>query len=340
MDSSVDIEEKAAAWVAKRDGGVWSQADQAELNDWLKPTAHRVAYLRLEAALRKMGRLQALGAGAKPGVMPAPGEWTLSPFFQQMQATSAAKRRVAAPKRLWFAVAASVMVAVVLGVAGDLFPGGGSYRTQIGAIQAVPMSDGSLVTLNTDSKIRIEVNEKERRIELDHGEAFFEVAKDSARPFIVSVGSERVIAVGTKFSVRRDAGGLRVAVTEGKVRIEGSGTNGFGMPAEITAGGVARSGGEGVLIQERPVEEVEQSLSWRSGYLMFRGTPLAEAVAEFNRYTERKIVIEDPALADVRIGGNFRSTNVGAFLRLLHDGFAIEWVDKGATIVLTDAPQQ
>ena len=110
---------------------------------------------------------------------------------------------------------------MTLGILGYLWPhGGSSFRTAIGAITAVPMSDGSKVTLNTDSQIHIAVTGHERRINLGRGEAFFEVAKDPNRPFVVVAGHCRVVAVGTQFSVWREADEVRVVVTEGRVRVE------------------------------------------------------------------------------------------------------------------------
>src|SRR5581483_5979713 len=169
------------------------------------------------------------------------------------------------------------------------------YSTPIGGIESVPIADGSQVTLNTDTRIRVDVDEHQRRVVLDRGEAFFQVAKDPTRPFIVVVGTQRVIAVGTQFSVRREAGEVQVAVTEGKVRVEDlSSSSLVGTPENVflTPGSVARANDTGVMVQRRSVADVEAQLSWRSGVLRFRQITLAAAVAEFNRYNVRKIVID------------------------------------------------
>jgi transmembrane sensor len=76
-------------------------------------------------------------------------------------------------------------------------------------------------------------------------------------------------------------------------------------------------------VQQRPVPEVEESLSWRTGFIVLRDVTLSEAVAEFNRYSQQKLIIEDPAVAGIRITGKLRATNVDAFVRLLEDGFGI-----------------
>src|SRR3984893_17167442 len=121
-------------------------------------------------------------------------------------------------------LALSAAAALLLAVGGSLYlafdPNGESYATPAGGLASVPMPDGSHVTLNTDSQIRIALTDTERRVELGHGEAFFEVSKDPKRPFVVRAGDKRVIAVGTKFSVRREGDDIEIVVTEGKVRVE------------------------------------------------------------------------------------------------------------------------
>src|SRR5690606_20895969 len=151
------------------------------------------------------------------------------------------------------------------------------------------------------------VTDSERRVNLEQGEAVFDVAKAASRPFVVVAGNERVVAVGTQFAVRRDAKGLRGVVTERRGRVEPARRSAVRLPpVELDAGSVAQSAGEGVLVQQRPLQEVEDVLSWRRGYLVFRNTKLEDALAEFNRYTPRKIVVEDEAVSALRIGGNFR----------------------------------
>jgi transmembrane sensor len=233
-------------------------------------------------------------------------------------------------------MAAGVMLAATLGVLAYLWlPGGSSFRTAIGVISAVPMSDGSKVTLNTDSQVRISVTQDERRVSLGRGEAFFEVAKDPRRPFVVVAGHCRVIAVGTQFSVWREADEVRVVVTEGRVRVARSDSSTDDTPAtEVSAGNIAHAGEGGVLVESKQPLEVEETLGWRRGFLFFHDLPLAQAVAELNRYNQEKIVIDSPTVAAIRISGSFRSTNVSGFVHLLRDGFSINVEQRGTRIVL------
>jgi len=355
---SAEIEATAAGWFARREGGHWSADDQARLETWLDASsANRIAYIRLQTAWEHSGRLQALGAGVPAGTIPLRGSWGFTALPKGSAAaiapeTSGRGRLQGADegqnpqrdshvpalltRKFARAMAASLIIATVMG-AGWLFlaNGASSYTTKVGALSTVPLSDGSKITLNTNTQIRVALNASERRIELDKGEAFFEVAKDSARPFVVEIADKLVIAVGTKFSVRRENDDIRVLVTEGRVKIERGGSSARTPETQLAAGSEARTAQAAVLVDQPAPMEVEQLLSWRTGYIIFRDTSLADAVADFNRYTNRKIVIEDPAIEHIRIGGNFRSDNVDAFLSLIQSGFPIQVEQHDERIVLT-----
>jgi transmembrane sensor len=347
---STAIEAAAADWFAKREAGRWRAEDQAHLEAWLDAsTANRIAYIRLQTAWERSGRLKALGAGVPSGTIPPRDSWgfaaspkgstpVISPetLDAEHHLQRAPKVRAVLSARLARATAISLMFVLAIGTAWQFLANHAhSYTTQIGAISTVPLSDGSKITLNTDSQIRVALNASERRIELDQGEAYFEVAKDAARPFIVAIADKRVIAVGTKFSIRREQDDIRVLVTEGRVRIERNGSSSRTPETQLAAGSQARTAQAAVLVDQPPPMEVEQLLSWRTGYIVFRDTSLADAVADFNRYTTRKIVIEDPAIANIRIGGNFRSDNADAFLSLIQNGFPIHVEQHTDRIVLT-----
>lgn len=252
------------------------------------------------------------------------------------------------------AVAASVLL-MLCGAGLYVYtshPFGARYVTAVGKMTTVALADGSQVTLNTDSSIRVRFTAGERRITLGKGEAFFDVAKDASRPFIVSAGASRVIAVGTKFSVRRDGTDLRLAVSEGKVRVEGTAAamRWQQVPAShakpeaaaarrepevlVVAGSVLRTTHSELLLQEHATAEVDRLLSWRQGFVSFKDTSLAAAVAEFNRYNPRQMIIADPAVAAIKIGGNFRADNLDAFLWLLQNGFPVSVEQHADSIVL------
>ncbi len=333
MESSNETEARALAWLAKRDSGRWSEADQAELAQWLSAdTAHRVAFLRREAAWERTARLKAFGVSRKPGVVPPPGEWRTSPFFERAQPS--AVRAVLKRPALKIAMAAAVLVVAAIGVYFSSIPGD-AYSTPIGGYASIPLRDGSTVTLGTASRIRVDLTQMERHIELESGEAFFDVAKDPSRPFVVEAGSRRVVAVGTQFSVKRSGTDIQVVVTEGKVRVEPKA--GAGRAEFLTAGAVAHTVQNSVLVQKKTPREAEEALSWRTGYLTFDGTALADVVAEFNRYTPQRIVIDDPQLAALRITGTFRASRAADFVELLKNGFGIEVRESEESIHLSSS---
>jgi transmembrane sensor len=318
------IEAAAGDWLAKRDSGDWTDAEQAQFECWLnESTLHRVAYLQLEQIWERSGRLQALAAGRTSKDIPPPGVWARS-----LHSTESAPHKIRRSSLVRIAAAAALVIAAV-GVGFALWPSPSSYRTAVGGMASVPMSDGSKITLNTDSQIRVAVSASERRVELERGEAFFDVVSDPRRPFVVHVGHKRVVVLGTKFSVRREADDLKVVVTEGKVRIESA-----GAPHAVVAGTVARASDAGVLLQKEGLDEAEESLSWRTGTLVFHDVTLADAVAEFNRYNTHKIVIEDDAVGAYAVAGSFRADNVEAFVRLLARGYPLRVERRDQELVI------
>lgn len=316
MESRQQAEHAAAAWIARRDAGPWTEEDSAAFDAWLAQSAgHRAAYFRFNAAWQETGRLRALISA------PAAAAWK-------------PHRRFFTRRTFQFAAAATLLLAVgsAAFLLRDAFGHRSRYSTVVGGLAAVPLADGSKVTLNTDSELRIVLTATERRIDLDRGEAFFEVARDPSRPFVVIAADKRIVAIGTAFSVRHEGQNVRVAVAEGEVRLEAPGKT---PPVSLPAGSVVRTRREDILVQTRPLPEIEQTLSWRSGLLTFRDTPLADAVAELNRYNARRIVIADPSIAAIGIGGIFRSTNLDPFVNLLEQGFPIRATPDGDRIVLT-----
>ena len=358
MNGSVrtEIEAIAGDWLARRDGVAWSQADDVALDAWLDLDAkHRVAFLRLQAAWDESGRLQALGAGWKQPGPPPRGHWsqpargfgiaTLGVDAPRLPAPPDLRELALAPRRRPQASRAAHAFAALSIAACALLAGWGwrsyhhvesaSYRTALGGIDTLSLADGSTTVLASDSRIDVRLSRRERRIDLARGEAIFDVAKDKTRPFVVDAGQRQVVAVGTRFSVRRDARELRVVVTEGTVRLQSPAGSAKPQPtALLPAGSVALVRGDGVLVRSLPIADAERMLDWRDGLLVFRDATLAEAAAEFNRYNARKLVVADDAAGALRVGGSFRWDNAEGFARLLERGFPVRAEYGAARIVL------
>jgi len=348
---SEDIERIAADWLARRDGEAWRADDEAALEAWLaQDAAHRVAFLRLLAAWQHAGRLDALGAGLRGAGVPPRGFWSTAgvadaparpdPAAALDDFAFAPRRPVRRSRLPHAAVAALALCALALGWGWRAFApvDAASHATALGDVRTVPLADGSSTTLASDSRIEVRLSRRERRVDLQQGEAFFEAAKDPDRPFVVGAGGRRVVAVGTRFSVRRDGPDLRVVVTEGTVRLESDPVDGVARPAALLpAGSVAIARRDGVLVRSMPLAEAAQLVDWRSGLLVFRDTTLAEAAVEFNRYNARKIVIGDDAVGDLRIGGSFRWANAEGFVRLIEQGFPVR-AEYGSERIVLHSP--
>jgi transmembrane sensor len=197
----------------------------------------------------------------------------------------------------------------------------------------VRLLDGSAIDINTQSAVEVAMHPKLREVELTRGEVWFRVAHDNQRPFIVSAGRIRVRAIGTAFSVRRHDDGAEVQVTEGVVETWTIGEE--NRRVRVAAGSRA-------YVAEyqwpNPIPaptDIDRSLAWRGGQIMLEGETLDEAVAQFNRYNSRKLVITDAGLAEEKLVGQFRATEPLAFADAIASTLGATVVEEGDTIRLS-----
>lgn len=310
MTSTWPTERRAADWIAKRDGGTWDAAAQRELDRWLDESpANRVAYLRLHSAWERADRLRAL-RGADRSVQ------------SDVIAERAKSSRGAQPwTRVYLMAAAITFAGIGLVISGDLTRPGDEQKlsTPVGARETVALADGSKVTLNTATQLRTVINDQERSVWLDGGEAYFDVVHDATRPFVLIVGNRRVVVVGTRFTLRRDADLLRIDVLEGRVQLQIKGE----PPTVISRDESAVSAGRNVLITRRTAAQSAAATGWLEGRLIFDQSTMTDVAEQFNRYNMKKLVITDPAAGSIRIGGMFDATNVEGFARLIQSGFGL-----------------
>jgi len=312
MTPAAQVEAEAAAWLARRDGDAWSPGEEAELDVWLAAsTAHRVAFLRLQAAWSKADRLRAVG---------------LPDAIDEMRGEAPKPRAVPTwPRVRWLipVAAAAALALLALPTWMVIDAPGQAHSTAVGGFQRLPLDDGSHIELNTNSSVDVVYTARERRIALDRGEALFKVARDERRPFVVEAGAYRITAVGTEFAIRLADEQVSVAVTEGRVRLDRLRAGRSPEPVTFLSAGQRLEGRpSAAIVSPVPIEELEQSLSWREGLLVFDNQPLADVAAEFNRYNRRQLVV-DPSAASVSVSGSFRATNLDGFLRLLEQGFSV-----------------
>lgn len=195
--------------------------------------------------------------------------------------------------------------------------------TGLGEQHSEVLPDHSIVELNTQSEIRVGFTAAERRVELVRGEAFFDVAKDPARPFIVVTDLATAKAVGTRFSVYRALSGTIVTVAEGRVLVldKQAKADAPADSAERTDVVEVVPGTQAEAQPGRPVQmrqaNVERTFAWRERRLVFEGEPLSKVVEEFNRYNSPPLVISDPRLREERISGVFGANDPESLLDFL-----------------------
>lgn len=177
-------------------------------------------------------------------------------------------------------------------------------ETAIGELRKVPLADRSLASIDSATRLEVSIDARQRRIGLLKGQAWFQVAKDAQRPFVVSAGAVSVTAVGTAFAVQRQPGGADVVVTEGVVEVRRGADH---APVRIAAGQqayVAEQGG--AIAVRRQADAATRQLAWREGMIVLQNDTLARAVAQFNRYNRRQLIIADPALRSKTLVGRYR----------------------------------
>ncbi len=232
--------------------------------------------------------------------------------------------------------AAGGLVAAVLvaGVGISVLTAPQEYRTKIGEQRLIQLADGSQVTLNTGSRIAVRIDGHKRRVELKQGEAYFDVAKLNGVPFVVESGASEVRVTGTKFNVRHTDDSDRVDLIEGRVL---AGAHAASQPADaavLTAGQAVVLDKSG-LVRWRGEAQVARVDNWRRGRVYFSETPLREAVADMNRYTQTRLVITSPGVADMPVSGVFRAGSSESFARALSLAYPLRVQARGDVIEIS-----
>ena len=306
QETARDIDHQAADWAAKVDRGL-SVEEQSDLDAWLADDIRRIgAYGRMRAIALQAERVAALG----PVHSPSDFAWTPRPRFSRRNILVAGG-----------AFAASL---AGIGFTGWMWLIRGRFLTQKGEIRQFVLKDGSVVTLNTESEMMINLSKHRREIHLASGEAMFDVARDEARPFVVVAGSTEARVVGTSFAVRVLPGkAVQILVREGVVDV--ARTDQPAHPARrLTANMRAVSATQApdaisapVAVISMPEDAMQRALAWRDGRVAFEGETLQQAATEFARYSDTRIVIDDPQLARQEIAGLYQTNDPVGFARIV-----------------------
>jgi transmembrane sensor len=335
LRTRADIDEEAAVWIWRMDSAAVAAADRQAFEAWLRQDPrHRRAAAALSAVWSTLD-----------GLAEAKRDEKIATF------TNTAKLPLLHhPQRWWFA--AAVLAAVAVGAIW-LQQGSGESQTlatAVGQQRNVTLADGSTVTLNTNTILETDLRRYTREIYLRKGEAHFQVAHDRSRPFLVHAGDAVVRAVGTAFEVRvLTDQHVDVVVDEGRVEVQATAL----LPASPNPAARARAAaattvralnaGERLSTASRdyavtPItaQQMSTELAWREGAIVFDGQPLSEAIAEIERYTDARIVVSDPEIARLRVGGRFRTGDVQEFFDALQTALPVSIRHTNAGLVFID----
>jgi transmembrane sensor len=285
---------EAAAWFSRLNTRSVSSATLEEFRIWRQAPGRRDAYAEVERAWRRSAVLDG-GADMKAAVA---------------EALSRGRGARAQPRAVQVVIALSLLLALGVGFAVWTQVSGETLATRVGEQRLVVLEDGSRVRLDTDTRLSARMDGQQRRVRLLKGQAFFEVAHDASRPFLVDAAGTQVRAIGTRFDVRRDADHVRVTLVQGVVDVR--------QPSEPARRVVRLTPGEQILANGRLGSprrvDLEAATSWTDGRIIFHAVPLRVAIGEVNRYSRRKITLEAPNLGDEVVSGAFDSGDVDAFV--------------------------
>ena len=330
-----DVTAEACAWIAQFETGDMTPEDFAAFREWMQRSPRHASEMKRLAHLSQ--NLDVLTEMAEP----------LEDAMTQFREIVARRKRP-----FWRRASVAFASAVMLVCAA-----GGAYfyqsfdrpdanepvmiATAIGDYEERVLPDGSVVELNSNSHIELEFTREERKIRLLRGEAFFRVASNPARPFVVAAGDNQVTAVGTAFAVRlfdvEDQ--LEVTVPDGRVAVStppaltAAAGAGAAAQAEAKTDLLVLKAGQNIVVsplaETAPIIEMSQrdlqrKLSWQEGLFDFSETPLIDVIEEVSRHTAMQIEIADPQLRNLKFGGVFRTGETTALLHALEASFDIE----------------
>lgn len=310
------VTERAAAFATKAFSGKASEQDSLALDLWLtKDEQHKEEY---------------------QGVLDA---WGLVEGLASRVDELEEKPKTRIWPKVW-AMAALVLISATVGLSYFAFTGSEtvpvkylSYVTYTGEQKTVELNDGSTMTLNTNTRVLVDFNEQKRRLILDRGEVFLEVAKEVERPFVVDAGARSVTVLGTVFNVHRSGFDLNVGVVDGVVAVHrgdspvntgtemvdtnpvGGNTPKSSSTAYRISAGIkvlfsGTLGAETSTVQAKEIANSDQFPYWSQGMVLFDNQTLSDVVKDLNRYTHKKILIEDAGVMDLRISGMFQLDRV------------------------------
>lgn len=311
MTYNAPDDDQAVRWALRLEGEHLTAEEMSEFAVWLEEDERRRgSLLRAEAVLAYLDRGRALPD-------PIEDESRYNPKFD----------------RRALLVGGGLGVLSYAGMLGYMLsrPLTMNFETVVGEVRRVPLADGSIASINTNSRVAVAMFDERREVHLEDGEAWFQVAHDENRPFVVQTGEVRVQAIGTAFSVRRRPGGADVLVTDGVVEAWTVGHEDVRTRIGAGSKGFVGDASPGIEVVKAS-DDIDRALAWRNGELALNGESLEYAVSELNRYNNRKLVIEDHKLGREPLVGYFRTDQPENFGRAVASMVGARIEVEGETI--------
>jgi transmembrane sensor len=324
----------ASRWLVKLNSNVSTLKDWHDYQLWLdKDPTHRSAIDELQQTqgeLKHLARLinnSAVNNRAVNNSAMNNSAINLTPEFVSVVEQQLTEPSITSGGNHRSIAAATIVVLFLVGwLCTTIMLQPGIHKTGSGEQQLIELADGSTIRLNVQSKVRVAYDENQRKVFLDYGEAYFKVAKETQRPFIVDVGNGSIKAVGTAFDIRRRNHPVKIIVTEGIVEVKNhikspsSNNNRFKSATNIqrvTKNQVIAIASELSLVSDMSANDINVATAWQRGMLVFDNVPLHKMITELNRFTPGHIQIMNSELREIESGGVFYTKNSESLLDAL-----------------------
>lgn len=322
MNKNQDREEQAASWVADLFSGDNRINKNPEREAWYSEDARNAdAYDKLRSLVDDLDQV---------GEQALQEEWE-----RELHAEADARKR-----QRWIAgfssLAAGLVVVAVMTVSMWVgLPEPVSYETGKGQRSTIALADGSVLHLNTDTRVTTLLEDDERHVTLERGEAFFDVKRDESRPFFVKAGKTQVRVLGTEFNVRLGASANIVSVLSGLVSVSQKSSD-EAVAKEIVQLHAGEQAEHDTMQQMAVVESFDEGavMAWRSGKAAYHETPLSLVVEDLNRYFKKPLQIADASLEDLPVTGTFNVTDQNVVVDALESAFSLMAVKRIDGVIL------
>ncbi len=321
------IKQQAGEWLVHLSSNQATSNDRVRFAEWLAADPqHEIAYNRIEQVSEHISSANELAS--------------VDPDAAIAAIRRTRKRRVSSWRPMgWNPLGAAAMAAaIIVGVFIIVKPLDfehplEEYSTQVAQVREISLDDGSSVTLGARSRLEVRFSDTERHINLIEGEAFFEVNKDSQRPFLVKAGVTQVQVVGTQFDVHRGQTQTDISVLQGMIKVINSGANNKQSSVVLTAGKTVSASKDGLLSAISDIN-LDELGAWRTGRLIFEDATLLEVIADANRYYKGQIIIANDEIADLRVTAAFNTAQIKEMIFNLTLGLPIDVLEKDGRIIL------